>query len=111
MTESRKTSRSYPEILRLNDEFVKDLHSLIQQDEIRRKELEDLQAVQAQVGAEIARLQEELRQAAAREADHVAQLRHLEEERVDQLGAVSAHLDALRSAVERYLQHGRASQP
>jgi len=26
---------------------------------------------------------------------------------VDQLGAMSAHLDALRSAVDRYLQQGR----
>jgi hypothetical protein len=31
----------------------------------------------------------------------------LEQERVDQLGAMSAHLDAMRAAVDRYLREGR----
>jgi len=55
----------------------------------------------------MARLQEELRHANQRDSERHEQLRQLEQERVDQLGAMSAHLDAMRSAVDRYLQQGR----
>jgi hypothetical protein len=42
-----------------------------------------------------------------REAERQEELRQLEQERVDQLGALDAHLNAMHSAVERYLQQGR----
>ena len=47
------------------------------------------------------------RHANQRDSERHEQLRQLEQERVDQLGAMSAHLDALRAAVDRYLQQGR----
>jgi len=64
-----KPTRSYPEILQLNQELVRSLQGLSDEDEARKKELE--------------------------------------QQRVDQLGAMDAHLNAMRSAVERYLQQGR----
>lgn len=39
------------------------------------------------------------------------QLTQLESQRQDQLAAVSAHLDALRSAVGRYLHQDQGSEP
>ena len=102
-----KTSRSYPEILQLNHELVQNLQGLVDEHEGRKKELEELRFAHDQARAEIARLQEELRHAKQRDAERHEQLRSLEAERVDQLGAVSAHLDAMRAAVERYLQQGR----
>jgi predicted nuclease with TOPRIM domain len=102
-----QASRSYPEILQLNQELFKNLQGLIDEDEARKKALHDLQVVYEEAQAEIARLQRELRQANEREADREEELRQLELQRVDQLGAMSAHLDAMRAAVERYLQQGR----
>jgi predicted nuclease with TOPRIM domain len=102
-----KGSRSYPEILELNQELFKNLQGLIDEDDARKKELRDLKIAHDEAQAEIARLERELRQANEREADRAEQLRQLEQERVDQLGAMSAHLDAMRAAVERYLQPGR----
>jgi predicted nucleic acid-binding Zn-ribbon protein len=102
-----KASRSYPEILQLNQELFKNLQGLIDEDDARKKELHDLKIAFDEAQAEIARLQRELRQANEREADREEELRQLEQERVDQLGAMSAHLDAMRAAVERYLQQGR----
>ena len=52
-------------------------------------------------------LREELAHAQARDAERLDQLRKLEQERVDQLTAMSAHLNALRAAVDRYLHEGR----
>ncbi len=102
-----KASRSYPEILQLNQELVKNLQGLIDEDEARKKELVDVKNAYEMAQAEIAHLQRELRQANEREADRAEELNQLEQERVDQLGAMSAHLDAMRSAVERYMQQGR----
>jgi len=102
-----KASRSYPEILQLNQELVKNLQGLIEEDEARKQELVELKNTFEMAQAEIARLQRELRQAIEREADRAEELSQLEQERVDQLGAMSAHLDAMRSAVERYMQQGR----
>jgi len=102
-----KAGRSYPEILQLNQELFKNLQGLIDEDDARKKELHDLKLAYDEAQAEIARLQRELRQANEREADREEELRQLEQERVDQLGAMSAHLDAMRAAVERYLQQGR----
>jgi predicted nuclease with TOPRIM domain len=102
-----KASRSYPEILELNQELFKNLQGLIDEDDARKKELHDLKIAYDEAQAEIARFQRELRQANERQADREEQLRQLEQERVDQLGAMSAHLDAMRAAVERYLQQGR----
>jgi len=102
-----KASRSYPEILQLNQELVKNLQGLIDEDEARKKELVDVKNAYEMAQAEIARLQRELRQANERVADRTEELNQLEQERVDQLGAMSAHLDAMRSAVERYMQQGR----
>jgi len=111
MTESAKPSpkpnRSYPEILQLNQELVQDLHGLIEEHDARKKELEELKFAHDQAQADISRLQEELRHANQRDAERHEQLRRLEQERVDQLGAMSAHLAAMRSAVDRYLQQGR----
>jgi hypothetical protein len=90
---AQKPTRSYPEILQLNQELVRSLQGLSDEDEARKKELEQLKVAIDQAKAEIARLQEELRQ--------------LEQERVDQLGALDAHLNAMHSAVERYLQQPR----
>jgi predicted nuclease with TOPRIM domain len=104
---STKASRSYPEILQLNQELFTNLQTLIDEDEARKKELEQLKFAFDQAQAEIARLQEELRRASQREAEGQEQLRQLEQERVDQLGAMGAHLNAMQSAVERYLQQGR----
>lgn len=108
MTDSAKQgSRSYSEILKLNQEVVQNLEGLLREHDARGKELEELKFSFDQAQAEIARLQEELRHANQRDAERHDQLRQLEQERVDQLGAMSAHLDAMRAAVERYLQQGR----
>jgi predicted nuclease with TOPRIM domain len=104
---SPKASRSYPEILQLNQELFKNLQGLIDEDEARKKELLDTKNAYEMAQAEIARLERELRQSIEREADRAEELNQLEQERVDQLGAMSAHLDAMRSAVERYMQQGR----
>ena len=102
-----KASRSYPEILQLNQELFKNLQGLIDEDEARKKELLDTKNAYEMAQAEIARLERELRQSIERESDRAEELKQLEQERVDQLGAMSAHLDAMRSAVERYMQQGR----
>ena len=102
-----KPSRSYPEILQLNQELVRSLQGLSDEDEARKKELEQLKFAYDQAKAEIARLEEELRRSTEREAARQEELHQLEQERVDQLGAMDAHLNAMRSAVERYLQQGR----
>ncbi len=67
----------------------------------------DPQGLPDQAKAEIARLEEELRRSTEREAARQEELHQLEQQRVDQLGAMDAHLNAMRSAVERYLQQGR----
>jgi chromosome segregation ATPase len=102
-----KSSHPYNEILQLNQELVANLQGLVDEHESRKKELEELRFSHDQAQAEIARLQEELRHAKQRDSERHEQLRQLEQERVDQLGAMSAHLDAMRAAVERYLQQGR----
>jgi chromosome segregation ATPase len=104
---SSRSSHPYAQILQLNQELVQNLQGLVDEHEARKKELEELRFSHDQAQAEIARLQEELRHANQRDAERHEQLRQLEQERVDQLGAMSAHLDALRSAVDRYLQQGR----
>jgi chromosome segregation ATPase len=106
-TPENKASRSYPEILQLNQELFKNLQGLIDEDEARKKELLDTKNAYEMAQAEIARLERELRQSIERESDRAEELNQLEQERVDQLGAMSAHLDAMRSAVERYMQQGR----
>ena len=105
--QAQKANRSYSDILKLNQEVVSNLQGLIEEHEARRKELDELKYAFDQAQAEMARLQEELRHANQRDAERHEQLRQLEQERVDQLGAMSAHLDAMRSAVDRYLQQGR----
>ena len=102
-----KASHPYSQILQLNQELVASLQGLVDEHEARKKELDELKFSHDQGQAEIARLQEELRHANQRDSERHEQLRQLEQERVDQLGAMSAHLDALRAAVERYLQQGR----
>lgn len=102
-----KPTRTYPEILQLNQELVRSLQGLSDEDDARKKELEQLKFAHDQAKAEIARLQEELRRSTEREAARQEELRQLEQERIDQLGAVDAHLNAMHSAVERYLQQGR----
>jgi chromosome segregation ATPase len=102
-----KPTRSYPEILQLNQELVRSLQGLSDEDDARKKELEQLKFAHDQAKAEIARLQEELRRSTEREAARQEELRQLEQERIDQLGAIDAHLNAMHSAVERYLQQGR----
>lgn len=104
---ARKATRSYPEILQLNQELVKNLQGLIDEDDARKAELVELRNAYEMLQADNARLQRELRQSTEREADRMEELNQLEQERVDQLGAMSAHLDAMRSAVERYMQQGR----
>jgi len=106
-TPANKATRSYPEILQLNQELFKNLQGLIDEDEARKKELLDTKNSYEMAQAEIARLERELRQSIERESDRAEELTQLEQERVDQLGAMSAHLDAMRSAVERYMQQGR----
>jgi predicted nuclease with TOPRIM domain len=106
-TAANKATRSYPEILQLNQELFKNLQGLIDEDEARKKELLDTKNAYEMAQAEIARLERELRQSIERESDRAEELNQLEQERVDQLGAMSAHLDAMRSAVERYMQQGR----
>jgi chromosome segregation ATPase len=102
-----KSSRAYTEIMQLNQELVANLQGLVDEHEARKQELDELKFSHDQAQAEIARLQEELRHAKQRDSERHEQLRQLEQERVDQLGAMSAHLDAMRAAVERYLQQGR----
>lgn len=102
-----KPSRSYPEILQLNQELAENLKGLVDEHEGRKKQLDELQFSFDQAQAEIARLQEELRHANQRDNERHQQLRALEQERVDQLGAMTAHLDAMRAAVDRYLQQAR----
>ncbi len=104
---AQKASHPYTEILQLNQELVQNLQGLVDEHESRKKELEELRFAHDQARAEIARLEEELRHANQRDSERHEQLRQLEAERVDQLGAMSAHLDAMRAAVERYLQQGR----
>jgi predicted nuclease with TOPRIM domain len=106
-TATARASRSYPEILQLNQELFKNLQGLIDEDDARKKELLDTKNAYEMAQAEIARLERELRQSIERESDRAEELNQLEQERVDQLGAMSAHLDAMRSAVERYMQQGR----
>ena len=106
-TATSRASRSYPEILQLNQELFKNLQGLIDEDDARKKELLDTKNAYEMAQAEIARLERELRQSIERESDRAEELNQLEQERVDQLGAMSAHLDAMRSAVERYMQQGR----
>ncbi|HEV3460472.1 MAG TPA: hypothetical protein VG413_00370 [Candidatus Dormibacteraeota bacterium] len=106
-TAAPRASRSYPEILQLNQELFKNLQGLIDEDDARKKELLDTKNAYEMAQAEIARLERELRQSIERESDRAEELNQLEQERVDQLGAMSAHLDAMRSAVERYMQQGR----
>jgi len=106
-TATSRASRSYPEILQLNQELFKNLQGLIDEDDARKKELLDTKNAYEMAQAEIARLERELRQSIERESDRAEELKQLEQERVDQLGAMSAHLDAMRSAVERYMQQGR----
>ncbi|HKV31909.1 MAG TPA: hypothetical protein VJT14_12930 [Candidatus Dormibacteraeota bacterium] len=106
-TPAPRASRSYPEILQLNQELFKNLQGLIDEDDARKKELLDTKNAYEMAQAEIARLERELRQSVERESDRAEELNQLEQERVDQLGAMSAHLDAMRSAVERYMQQGR----
>jgi predicted nuclease with TOPRIM domain len=103
-----RASRPYSEILQLNQELVRNLESAAAEDEGRKKELGELRFAHDQAVAEITRLREELRHANERDAQRHEQLRQLEQERVDQLTAMSAHLDALRAAVDRYLQQGRS---
>ncbi|MEO6795536.1 MAG: hypothetical protein ABI401_14700 [Candidatus Dormibacter sp.] len=105
--QSQKGNRSYSDILKLNQEVVLNLQGLIEEHDARKKELEELKYSFDQAQAEMSRLQEELRHANQRDAERHEQLRQLEQERVDQLGAMSAHLDAMRAAVDRYLQQGR----
>src|SRR2546426_4807283 len=102
-----KAGRSYAEILQLNQELFKNLQGLIDEDEARKNFFFKQKTAYEMAQAEIARLERELRQSIEREADRAEELSQLEQERVDQLGAMSAHLDAMRSAVERYMQQGR----
>ena len=104
---SPKSSRPINDILQLNQELVQNLQGLIDEHEARKKELDELRFSYDQAQAELSRLHEELRHAQQRDAERGEQLRQLEQERVDQLGAMSAHLDAMRAAVDRYLQQGR----
>jgi chromosome segregation ATPase len=99
-----KATHSYPEILQLNQELVRSLQGLNDEDEARKKELEQLKVALGQAKAEIVRLQEDLHSSQEREAERKLELAQLEQERVDQLGALDAHLNAMHSAVERYLQ-------
>ncbi|HEY9286736.1 MAG TPA: hypothetical protein VIT43_01810 [Candidatus Dormibacteraeota bacterium] len=102
-----KSARPISDILQLNQELVHNLEGLVEEHEARKKEVEELRYAHDQAQAEISRLHEELRHAHQRDAERAEQLRQLEQERVDQLGAMSAHLDAMRAAVDRYLQQGR----
>src|SRR5205823_13441217 len=102
-----KSSKPYTDILQLNQELVQNLQGLVDEHEARKKEVDELRFAHDQAQAEIARLQEELRHANQRDSDRHEQLRQLEQERVGTLGAMSALLHALRSAVDRYLQQGR----
>lgn len=102
-----KSTRPISDILQLNQELVHNLEGLIEEHEARKKELEELRYAHDQAQAEVSRLQEELRHAHQRDTERAEQLRQLEQERVDQLGAMSAHLDAMRAAVDRYRQQGR----
>ena len=105
--EKSTPSRSLNEILQLNKDLQANLQAMVDEHEARKKELEELRFNYDQAQGEITRLREELKHASARDAERLEQLRQLEQERVDQLGAMHAHLDALRSAVDRYLQQGR----
>lgn len=107
MSEAPKSGRSYPEILKLNKDLVANLEGLMADHEARKKELEELKYTHDQAQGELLRLREELANAQARDGDRLEQLRRLEQERVDQLTAMSAHLNALRAAVDRYLHEGR----
>jgi predicted nucleic acid-binding Zn-ribbon protein len=102
-----RSARPISDILHLNQELVQNLEGLVQEHETRKRELEELRYAYDQVQAEVLRLQEELRHAHQRDAERAERLRQLEQERIDQLGAMSAHLDAMRAAVDRYLQQGR----
>jgi len=107
VSETQKSGRSYPEILKLNKDLVANLEGLMADHEARKKELEELRYTHDQAQGELASLREELAHAQARDAERLDQLRKLEQERVDQLTAMSAHLNALRAAVDRYLHEGR----
>jgi predicted nuclease with TOPRIM domain len=100
-------SRSLSDILQLNKDLQLNLQAMVDEHDSRKKELDELRFNYDQAQGEIVRLREELKHSQARDAQRVEQLRQLEQERVDQLGAMHAHLDALRAAVDRYLQQGR----
>ena len=106
MSEEPKGVRSYSQVLQLNQELVQDLQGLIDDHERKMGQYAELQAAHERARAEITRLEDELKRAQTREADLELRLEQLESERVDQLTAVSAHLDALRSALDRYLHQG-----
>src|SRR5438094_6471499 len=106
MSEEARGTRSYTQVLQLNQELVQDLQGLIEDHEQKMRQLAELQGAQEQAREEIVRLGDELKRAQAREEDLHLRLEQVESERVDQLSAVSAHLDALRSALERYLHQG-----
>lgn len=106
MSEEPKGVRSYGQVLQLNQELVQDLQSLIDDHERKMGQFAELQAAHERGREELARLADELKRAQAREGDLGLRLEQLESERVDQLTAVSAHLDALRSALDRYLRQG-----
>src|SRR5207237_2197383 len=94
-----KAGRSYAEILQLNQELFKNLQGLIDEDEARKKELLDTKNAYEMAQAELARLERELRQSIEREADRAEELSQLEQERVEQLGPMSAHLEPIGAAV------------
>ncbi|HYM51729.1 MAG TPA: hypothetical protein VET65_14310 [Candidatus Limnocylindrales bacterium] len=107
MSEDGKGTRSYNQVLQLNQELVQDLEGLIEDHERKMQQLAALESAHEEAKAELARLEEDLKRAKGREDDLHTQLQQLESERVDQLTAVSAHLDALRSALDRYLHQGQ----
>ena len=106
MTEEAKGARSYTQVLQLNQELVQDLQGLIHDHERKMQQFAQLQGDHERAREEIARLGDEVKRAQAREDDLHVRLQQVESERVDQLTAVTAHLDALRSALERYLHRG-----
>jgi predicted nuclease with TOPRIM domain len=108
MSEETKATRSYGQVLQLNQELVQDLEGLIQDHESKMDQLARVQEELERSREEISRLGEEMKRAQAREEDLHARLQQVESERVDQLTAVSAHLDALRSALERYLRQNES---
>src|SRR2546421_10665565 len=92
-----KSSKPYTDILQLNQELVANLQGLVDEHEARKKELDELKFSHDQAQAEIARLQEELRHANQRDSERHEQLRQLEQERVDPLGAIGDDQDTMRA--------------